>query len=383
MKRFFRFVLPLVASALVACSAISGCGSDESGDVKDVQPGTSSNIAIVYADRANSGVKIADIGEVRDAVETTVTDEGFIAAILADGKPQVIKANFTLESNNGTRLKKEIDGNVNGVINMNYGALTEECDVFNSIVNADRALGSAANPERKNLLIVIDSGISTKGPIDFTQAATKNALLDPEGFANELADEGYLTNFQNVQKVIWYGMGVSSNPQGVPVAGTVSAMQDLYTAVFKKAGVTDVTFKPATESISDSDNLPPVTVVNMPRVSDKKIGDSLTLDEREASFTFKSGMSEFNDPAAAKKNLKVYIDQLLDFPDLKVTIYGYTDTKGSEELNKALSKKRADAVKDLLVSSGVSKKQITTVGKGESSKYSSLKQNRRVEIVFG
>ena len=383
MKRLLRYALPLAMTAVMGCAALSGCGAQEASEIKEVAPGSSSNIAIVYASRGNSGVCITDIGEVRDAVETTVTDEGFVAAVLADGKPQVIKANFTLESENGTRLRNEINGNVDGVINMDYSALTEECDLFDAIVYADRALGSASNPDRENMVVVIDSGIATSGPVNFTQPATRNALLDPDSYASSLVDEGYLTTFQNIDKVVWYGMGVTSTPQENPVAGTVAAMQDLYTAIFNKAGVEDVVYKTATEGLVDSGSLPLVTAIDMPRVSDKKIGDSLSLDEREAAFTFKSGMSEFNDPDAARQALEIYIEQLLDFPDLKVTIYGYTDTKGSEELNKTLSKKRADAVRDLLVSSGVSKKQIVTVGKGESSKYDTLKQNRRVEIVFG
>lgn len=382
MKRPINLALAAVFATLAASFALSGCASTSGDTFEKPEPNSSSNIAIVYANRANSGVALSDINELRDEIKNTVADEGFVAAVLADGKPQVVKANFELESQNGTRLENEVTGNVDGVLGMDYSAQTEECDLFDAIVSADRALGSAKNPDRKNKVYVIDSGISTAGPVNFSQPATRNALLDPESFAKELIDDGYLTTFQNINSVVWYGMGVASSPQANPVAGTVAAMQDLYMEIFNAAGVEDVTFNSATEAMTDASGLPAVSVVDMPRVSDKKLGDSLSLDERNSAFTFKSGSSEFNDPEAAKQGLETYIDQLLDFPDLKVVITGYTDTKGSEELNKALSKKRADAVKNLLVDSGVTKKQITTVGKGESSKYKTLKQNRRVTIDF-
>ena len=81
--------------------------------------------------------------------------------------------------------------------------------------------------------------------------------------------------------------------------------------------------------------------------------------------------------------MQEYINQLIDFPSLQVTIKGYTDTQGNEDYNLSLSQRRADTVKRLFVESGVSESQITAVGMGESSDYEDDKQNRRVEIVFG
>ena len=48
----------------------------------------------------------------------------------------------------------------------------------------------------------------------------------------------------------------------------------------------------------------------------------------------------------------------------KITLTGHTDSKGDDAYNRELSKKRADAVRDFLVSQGVAKAQITTVGFG-------------------
>ena len=46
-------------------------------------------------------------------------------------------------------------------------------------------------------------------------------------------------------------------------------------------------------------------------------------------------------------------------------LHGYADTTGNSEANLVLSEKRAEAVKDYLVSQGVEATQVTTVGRGE------------------
>lgn len=51
-------------------------------------------------------------------------------------------------------------------------------------------------------------------------------------------------------------------------------------------------------------------------------------------------------------------------PDAKVNIVGYTDEVGNIEYNQALSKKRADAVKQLLVDMGVETSRLSSHGKG-------------------
>ena len=50
-----------------------------------------------------------------------------------------------------------------------------------------------------------------------------------------------------------------------------------------------------------------------------------------------------------------------------VRIAGYTDSIDSEAYNLKLSKRRAEAVRDYLVSQGISTARVEPVGKGESS----------------
>jgi outer membrane protein OmpA-like peptidoglycan-associated protein len=75
------------------------------------------------------------------------------------------------------------------------------------------------------------------------------------------------------------------------------------------------------------------------------------------------------------------------YPGLKLQVEGYTDSTGTPELNQKLSENRAGAVKDFLVTQGVSINNITAAGYGESKPVADngtaagRQQNRRVQLV--
>jgi len=75
-------------------------------------------------------------------------------------------------------------------------------------------------------------------------------------------------------------------------------------------------------------------------------------------------------------------------PNSRVTVSGYTDTDGPPAYNMALSLRRANAVKDALVSNGVSPASITVSGRGEEGLLVAtpdnvkMESNRRVQIVI-
>jgi outer membrane protein OmpA-like peptidoglycan-associated protein len=79
---------------------------------------------------------------------------------------------------------------------------------------------------------------------------------------------------------------------------------------------------------------------------------------------------------------------LNQFGEMKILIEGHTDAIGSEEYNLILSKKRAQAVLDFMVSQGVAADRLSSEGYGESRPVADneteegRQKNRRVDLVI-
>ena len=77
---------------------------------------------------------------------------------------------------------------------------------------------------------------------------------------------------------------------------------------------------------------------------------------------------------------------LNNFPETDATIIGYTSHTGPEQFNVKLSKERANAVMNYLISKGVNKNRLKAMGKGWNDPVASnatakgRAKNRRVEI---
>lgn len=92
--------------------------------------------------------------------------------------------------------------------------------------------------------------------------------------------------------------------------------------------------------------------------------------------------------SGAKTTLTRIADQLKADNAIKVTVEGHTDSTGTPAKNQELSEKRAQAVRDFLVSAGVPADRVTSEGKGDTQPIATNKtaagrqQNRRVELVI-
>lgn len=99
---------------------------------------------------------------------------------------------------------------------------------------------------------------------------------------------------------------------------------------------------------------------------------------------FDSGQATLK--ASAKKDLDRVVSQIRQHSGATVRIEGHTDTdpirKSKWGSNEALSKARADAVRDYLVSKGIARNDITTVGMGAAQPKGSKAASRRVEVVI-
>lgn len=113
-----------------------------------------------------------------------------------------------------------------------------------------------------------------------------------------------------------------------------------------------------------------------PIVKNPKGGDSLAL------------FFAFNESALTPRSVRQLqiVAELLKQSQGKLNISGHTDDVGSEGYNQKLSERRADAVKEALVSFGVKAEQITTHGLGKSQPrrtYASDASEQEVNYIRG
>ncbi|MFK5958838.1 MAG: OmpA family protein [Lutibacter sp.] len=108
------------------------------------------------------------------------------------------------------------------------------------------------------------------------------------------------------------------------------------------------------------------------------------LEELFKTVYFDSGKNSFKTETMSKLDLASGI--MTKYSTAKFSISGHTDSTGSKARNQELSESRANAVKDYLVSKGVSASNLTAKGFGEdmpiasNNTRSGRSQNRRVEV---
>lgn len=385
---------------MALCLLVAGCAAEDSVEGSLSATGLSDgstgarDIAIVYANRANSS---GDLSVAAPYIEAAARNECYLVGVSADGNPQSFSGTFELSEENGRRRDAEIQKNIDSVMGLNWSAQTEESNLFAALCTANSRLAEGS-PDIPNLLIVIDSGISTAGPINFTEEAAREALLEPEALITTLRENGDLAKFENIDEVVWFGLGDTSGAQSdsevAPNEGTKAALKIFYRTLFEAAGVSlgdDGEVFRAGSGAAPAEGLPGVTVVDMPRIpldesgNPVRLGDNVEFDElkSDGAIAFDYDSDALADESAAREALKDHINQLIDFPTLTVVVNGYTDTAGDASYNLDLSQRRADTVKALMVDAGVLENQITAVGMGEDATYETDEQNRRVEIVLG
>jgi peptidoglycan-associated lipoprotein len=118
----------------------------------------------------------------------------------------------------------------------------------------------------------------------------------------------------------------------------------------------------------------------------KKTLDDLNKEKPLADVFFAYDSNELNEAARAalQKNLQ-YLNR---WKSTKILVEGHADSRGTNEYNLALGERRADAVRDYLVSLGLGDDRVQIVSKGEEQPAcreeteACWQQNRRGHFLF-
>lgn len=140
-------------------------------------------------------------------------------------------------------------------------------------------------------------------------------------------------------------------------------------------GIVDALDKCPTVHAKTADGCP-APVVQPPAAPAKMVLDGVNFGNNKATLVPEA--TAILDRAA---------ESLKQWGDVKVEVAGHTDDRNSDAYNKQLSQRRAEAVRDYLVSKGVDASRLTAKGYGESSPVAANDseenrfKNRRVELV--
>jgi peptidoglycan-associated lipoprotein len=120
-----------------------------------------------------------------------------------------------------------------------------------------------------------------------------------------------------------------------------------------------------------------------PAKSELTMDELFTKEVRDAYFDF----NKADVRSDARDALAKTADFLRNYPQIKVTIEGHCDDRGSTEYNLALGDRRASAVKQYLISLGISADRLNTVSFGKEKPFcmqtteDCYQQNRRGHFV--
>ena len=144
--------------------------------------------------------------------------------------------------------------------------------------------------------------------------------------------------------------------------------------------------------VAETPSVPQKEVLQQEPTSSENVNQKETVDKAETKvveqdikesakvtfpviyFTFNSIDIQQNEETKLNDILKT----LKENPNMKVTVTGWCDTKGSVAVNKRISRQRAEAVKTWLVKNGIEASRITAIGNGSDDTQDADKA-RRVE----
>jgi len=118
------------------------------------------------------------------------------------------------------------------------------------------------------------------------------------------------------------------------------------------------------------------------------IQEAMKTDGKIALYGIYFDTDKSNIKPESEPELKKLTDYLIANPSVNIYIVGHTDNTGELSHNMTLSKARAKAVSDYLVSKGIDAKRLTSDGVGPlcpvttNATDAGKKKNRRVEIVL-
>jgi outer membrane protein OmpA-like peptidoglycan-associated protein/DNA-binding XRE family transcriptional regulator len=223
---------------------------------------------------------------------------------------------------------------------------------FDLLADITAAVNAAPAPAT---LIVISSGLSTAGGFDMQQVGWG---ASPSTIAAQLKSHGLLPDLAGYH-VIFSGLGATSGRQPALPVPAQQVLNNYWMAICRATGAASCTTDATTRSKPPSRSLTPVPVVPVPAVTSTHGPHDYITTTLPDALLF--GFNSATLLPAANSVLQPLAQQALTH-DERVSITGYASPDGgTAAYNRALSRQRAQAVRNRLIALGLPPSRITGV----------------------
>lgn len=366
-------IIALVLALILVGATFTGC----SGRVSNEE---TSNTVYIVGRHANAQPPAINNSTIESSVQSAIDNNTLLSVIELDGSPSVEKDNrftFNLKKNVSSTIKKKYVSKMTNKVIETFNNLTPkvaEVDILKAIEIAANELNSSdANTDYAKHIVVYSTGVQTTGLIDMTKFNILSSKETVDEVIEQLSAKQALPNLEGIT-IDWYNLNQVSGEQKELTAGMEANNEYLWGTLIAKAGG-KVDFKSDNATADDRTNydvgvsVVPVTEDSL-NVQEYNKDSSVVFTTDEIAF--KSDSVEFVDEKQASQAVTKIINYMLYNKDYNLLLAASTATVPPQNKCESFSKKRAEAVKSLIISRSVNQidsSRITTIGMGYENPY--------------
>lgn len=366
-------IIALALAFILVGATFTGC----SGKVSNEE---TSNTVYIVGRHANAQPPAINESTIESSVQSAIDNNTLLSVIELDGNPTVEKDNrftFNLKKNVSSTIKKKYVSKMTNKVIECFDNLTpkvSEVDILKAIEIAANELNSSdANTDYAKHIVVYSTGVQTTGLIDMTKFNILSSKETVNEVVEQLSAKQALPNLEGIT-IDWYNLNQVSGEQKELTAKMESNNEYLWGTLIAKAGG-KVDFKSDNATADDRTNydvgvsVVPVTEDSL-NVQEYNKDSSVVFTTDEIAF--KSDSVEFVDEKQASQAVTKIINYMLYNKDYNLLLAASTATVPPQNKCESFSKKRAEAVKSLIISRSdnqIDSSRITTIGMGYENPY--------------
>ena len=280
-----------------------------------------------------------------------------------------------------------------GLIGLGYEYVTDETQGFESHPFLQGGLGAGYRFRDNGFIVRLEAKVlQILGGDDVNGKSEDNEVIAALNFSVPF---GKILREPPVKMLDSDGDGVMdqfdkcpNTPKGVRVDGAGCPLPEPKTEIIKEKVITSLEGNECPVKIDEPDrdrDGVPDEIDQCPNTPcDFSVDDKGCPVKANLMIHFATDSAKITD--YSRPLVKKFAEFLIKNKGSLVHIIGHTDWRGSDQYNMALSKRRAKAVRDLLIEYGVSPSRLSTEGRGEREPIASNKTaegmalNRRTEV---